>query len=495
MKFPGGVLQLSNSHKASNSAKYEIVVLGLLLVFGFAKRAMYANNPLWLDELATAWVISDSFQVIFERSWINNLSPLYFIIVYLSKSLFGASEFSLRLPSILAGTLQIYFTYILSKRLFQNNTAAILAAFFVCIDQNLTYFSLEARPYSIGILLFLIQFYIFINALRTHSFDKWTCVTLGTSSGLMMLLHYTLGIAFVCELAITLTYSYRRHLSIGALKTISAASLITIIMSIPVIDHILYLANNKTVLSSWINISTLASISSIIPSLTYYILLPIPLSFILFSGSTHVFRRINTQSLSVVLVWIIIPPLLLWFAGYAKIVNVFSQRYMAWVIPGILILSAYVVCAAKNKYQQYSAIAIILLLQIFTNIKLHNEKTYSPSRWKESVIAMNTLKEDIPVYVKPSLIEAQWLGQDGHNQSLLKDYLLCTVNSLYRLSDNILANTTPINDLKSIPADIQTFATVNFSLNEIKQAMNCTATAVSPKHPNASAYKVTRSLP
>ena len=69
---------------------------------GVFVRVQVIHHDLWLDELTTAWVVNDNFSKIFERCWINNLSPLYYIFVYISKLLFGFSESSLRIPSTIA---------------------------------------------------------------------------------------------------------------------------------------------------------------------------------------------------------------------------------------------------------------------------------------------------------------------------------------------------------------------------------------------------------
>ena len=82
--------------------KYRNYILAIIAITGFVLRTSFAGHEFWLDEITTTWVINDGFSGIFERCWINNLSPLYYLIIYLSKELFGYTEVALRIPGILA---------------------------------------------------------------------------------------------------------------------------------------------------------------------------------------------------------------------------------------------------------------------------------------------------------------------------------------------------------------------------------------------------------
>ena len=67
----------------------ELVALAILCALAGWVRFRCMKGELWIDELATAWVVRDSVADVFERSWVNNLSALYFLIVRCSTYLFG----------------------------------------------------------------------------------------------------------------------------------------------------------------------------------------------------------------------------------------------------------------------------------------------------------------------------------------------------------------------------------------------------------------------
>ena len=46
-----------------------------------------------------------------ERSWMANLSPVYFAIASISMEVVGTTEFGIRLPSVLAGIMLLPLIY------------------------------------------------------------------------------------------------------------------------------------------------------------------------------------------------------------------------------------------------------------------------------------------------------------------------------------------------------------------------------------------------
>ena len=89
----------------SDRASHLTFLCGLLVIAGVgtALRLWQINESLWLDELHTSWIVSDSLTEIAPRARIGNQSPVYFYVVRLSLLALGERELSLRLPSLLAG--------------------------------------------------------------------------------------------------------------------------------------------------------------------------------------------------------------------------------------------------------------------------------------------------------------------------------------------------------------------------------------------------------
>ena len=58
-------------------------------------------ESLWLDELHSAWIISDGIGSVYQRSIIGHQSPCYYYVLWTWQELFGDSELLLRLNSVL----------------------------------------------------------------------------------------------------------------------------------------------------------------------------------------------------------------------------------------------------------------------------------------------------------------------------------------------------------------------------------------------------------
>ena len=78
--------------------------------------------------------------------------PLYHLLARVSMNIFGAHEWSLRLPAALAGALLIPLGYFLGKNIFNKKSLALLLATLFTLSPYLFYFHNEARFYSLLLL-------------------------------------------------------------------------------------------------------------------------------------------------------------------------------------------------------------------------------------------------------------------------------------------------------------------------------------------------------
>ena len=84
----------------------------------------------------------------------GNYSPLYFWLVWLSTKCAGLNEWSVRLPSLLAGIALIPVMHFATARLLGSRLAGLTAAAIVAFDGALFgWYSQEARPYALVQLL------------------------------------------------------------------------------------------------------------------------------------------------------------------------------------------------------------------------------------------------------------------------------------------------------------------------------------------------------
>ena len=100
---------LSNDSTVAPSLPSWRVTLGLLAIILLAAtlRARHMNEPLWVDELHTAWVVEGSLADVADRAAVGNQGPLFFYAQWFLCSLFTPSELTYRCLSLVAGLLLV----------------------------------------------------------------------------------------------------------------------------------------------------------------------------------------------------------------------------------------------------------------------------------------------------------------------------------------------------------------------------------------------------
>jgi hypothetical protein len=129
-------------------AGYACALLAILLVAALL-RVYGLRTGLWLDELISGWVVADGFSAIPSRSWMANLSPLFFYVLRLSTGLLGFSEPALRLPSVLGGLALVALVPAWLRSLGVGRGSCLACAALVAIDPALLAPSTWARPYAL----------------------------------------------------------------------------------------------------------------------------------------------------------------------------------------------------------------------------------------------------------------------------------------------------------------------------------------------------------
>lgn len=175
----------------------------LLITAGAASlRLIGINEPLWLDELHTAWSVSAGLQDVAPRAMQGNQSPLYFLVLYPLVALgdaFGGTTvidaacndaaWLLRLPSLLAGVGLVPLMYVVVRQLTGHGGAGLLAAALVAVDRDCLFFAGEARPYAWVQLVALGHVLLFARLLQDPRAGLRLCFIAGGI--LLFYLHYT----------------------------------------------------------------------------------------------------------------------------------------------------------------------------------------------------------------------------------------------------------------------------------------------------------------
>ena len=142
-----------------------LVLVGILALAGFLRLYHLSAQPLWVDEHFTIANLAVPWNRIVQVSAsLNNAPPLYYIGLKFLHGVFNLpySALSLRLPSVIAGVLSVYFLYLFVQRLQRfaelnpkGLSPAHIAAFLLAINPLHIWYSQDGRTFAIALLLLL----------------------------------------------------------------------------------------------------------------------------------------------------------------------------------------------------------------------------------------------------------------------------------------------------------------------------------------------------
>jgi len=205
-QLPGTRSPWSRSGESLGLAEAPIVALVIAITAaGLLVRLPAFGDSLFGDEVGAYWVITGhglGTVMHLLRGHSPELNPpLWFVLAWISEKLFGVSPQSLKLVSLLAGTATIPLTYLLG-RWTVSVRAGLVASALAALSPFLIYYSTEARPYALLVLLCLLSSLALLQALRSGRAWWWAAYALCSCAAAYT--HYTavflLGAQFVWAL-------------------------------------------------------------------------------------------------------------------------------------------------------------------------------------------------------------------------------------------------------------------------------------------------------
>jgi len=153
-----------------------------ILALGLGLRLFrLSDHSIWLDEAHTWWITAMPLRDMWAYINVYELHPhLHYVIVWLCVQAFGDSEWVLRLPSALAGSVEVYAVFLLGREL-SGRAVGLMGGLLVALSNSEVLFSQEARMYSFLMLFLVLSAYHFLAALRTNATGAWASFAVFTS--------------------------------------------------------------------------------------------------------------------------------------------------------------------------------------------------------------------------------------------------------------------------------------------------------------------------
>jgi len=147
-----------------NVNKRYLTILIIILALGlFLRLHQLDTENLWVDEAYTLNIATQQDISAFSQQLeLTEGAPWgHYILLYYWIKIFGNSEFSIRLPSVIFGVLSILIIYEIGKNI-SDKKNGLLASFMLATSMLQVLYSQEARMYAVYGFLILLSAYFFV---------------------------------------------------------------------------------------------------------------------------------------------------------------------------------------------------------------------------------------------------------------------------------------------------------------------------------------------
>ncbi|MCL6754807.1 glycosyltransferase family 39 protein [Nostoc sp. CCCryo 231-06] len=150
-------------------SRYYLFVLIVIILGVFLRFFLLTKQSLWYDEgltlsLTDASTLQETIEKVRTVKNSDRFQPLYFMVLFLWRQMFGESEFALRSLSALLGIGSIIAVFFTALRIY-GKKHALWSLIIITFSSFCVYYSQEARIYALAIFISSLQLYFFSAAL------------------------------------------------------------------------------------------------------------------------------------------------------------------------------------------------------------------------------------------------------------------------------------------------------------------------------------------
>lgn len=458
------------------------VALGLLLIMllAAALRARHVSEPLWVDELHTAWVVEGSLSEVAARAAAGNQGAFFYYAQWFLRSLVTPSELTYRCLSLVAGLLLVPTMFFVAREVCRSEWAGWTAAAIVSVDRFSVIFSCEARPYAWVQLMTVVHLYL--GWLRLAATDQENSranrslriAWIGTGA-LLFYLHYTAALILAAEVVAWVVLRTARP---GMLKSSRGSCgidlLMLAILCSPALPHLVVINQRRAAWSEFVPVPEILSLLTLLPLLTY---IAIPLV----AGLSESSRDRGVQRSFGHGVWLtmlscslLFPLLFTWATTVSGIAALYLPRYLVGSLTVSILIAAALVGWLRGTGWRCLTVVVLTMSVLLTESAisfsgwipadaawpgfLHRSGVRAKQEYWDSLIRHINTHDSAgrwAVFLVPDLIEDRQLGKPQsspvHRRISREEFCLFPVKGCYTLRESAV----PVVALASQPASLE----------------------------------------
>lgn len=389
----------------SGPQRYYTPVLAFLLVACIVRFWLFLlPESFWIDETVTAFVLKFGAGHPSLAAGPRLDQTIYYWLPRASQAVFGFSEFSLRLPSLLVTIVSLYLIGRLAAR-FVHAEAGWVAAFLCFIPHEFTRQATDARPYGLGTCVGLCAMWFLVRWLDQGA---WRDALLFVAfAALLLRVHLIYWPFYAVFAGYPVIRRVRGETSVSGRAVAAVLSVLALSLA-PLLPVTLGLFRNASmhvvtemptlkIILSGFQIAVIAGAGVGAWVLARVLRWPGERLSVTFSG------------MALLLSWWLWQPVCLLAVSWVTGNSVFLARYFSLALPGMMLM-ATLAAGYSIPARAWKPVAVVLAAGI---VAIGSSKSpFPPSRnshWREAAAAVNLLVQTrgMPVICPSPFIEAQ----------------------------------------------------------------------------------------
>jgi mannosyltransferase len=363
-------------------------IVGMTWV-GFALRLYGLGvQSLWYDE-AYSWlnIAATDFWTGLRISLANFVHPPLYYILSRPFTLLGDSEWVLRLPAVVTGTLALPAIYLLGKHI-AGRRLGLMAALLLALNPFHVWFSREVRNYSLAMLFTLLVVYFFLRLLRGKR--AWSWFTL--ASAMAFVSHYFCLLLPLAQFGYFLLNFRRRH------RLFRRWVLSMAIAFLPMLVWLiaLFAQEEKMIGIAWI---PTPKPWSILVTLWNFSLVTIGHGTVLAAIALPVFALALALGLlpsryrQWLLLWLFAPLVSVTIISWALGRNIYVDRYFIVCLPAYLLLLALGALRPSRRWMRVGLGAALCIASIAGTARLFVDPHLSKEDWRSATAILEASRQ------------------------------------------------------------------------------------------------------
>ncbi|MBD3635933.1 MAG: glycosyltransferase family 39 protein [Crocinitomicaceae bacterium] len=338
------------------------IVIGLMLL-QVAVCAPFLNSfPIDLDEPFSVFIAQQDMSEFIPELQEGNNSPLYFILLHFWIKIFGIGAVAVRSLSLFFSVLTLPILYKLGKSLLEREYALVACLFFI-FSTFMHYHSMEARMYSLFVMLTVFAYYDLNKFIFDNSKVFWR---LAIWNVLLFYTHY-LSI-FIIGTEVIIFFFLFKNITQKKLLHFIISGVISLILIVPGLSQLLTRSAEYTDGSNWVPETNYTALyGNIIRFFNHTI------SISILFGLCTIFILINRKKILAVVrnywrdqkvhfvILAFVVPYVGMFVVSRLVTPIFLDRYLLFTVPFLYLLVAFIIKVSLQDYKKWYFLVLFVL--------------------------------------------------------------------------------------------------------------------------------------